>query len=212
VAVRNEYVWEVRPPIPPHWQRTLLADEFQIDLKGTSIEIQADAGANDEAKKQRAAAIIENLMRAIGLREHAQYTARLASVAKLDDLKHQRSVTVLCEPAMLRISGGDVDCKVTNAEGKVVVDSREQRFKEALALASAAASSDTLRRMMDFRLAYYADCQHHLHHLLNIMELAEETGDRLAETAASPQDHPQQRNRHRAASGADARSAAPSYG
>ena len=173
MAVRNEYRWEVTPPVPDHWQHTYNGGEFQIEVKGTSIEIRIHAGLDDEAQKCRATAVVENLIRAIGLQERTRYTARFASVQKFDELTQARSVTVICEPAVLRISGGHVDIKVTNAEGAVVFDSREQRFKDALAVASAAGTSNTLQRMIDFRLAYHADPQHHLDHLLNIMELAE---------------------------------------
>jgi hypothetical protein len=161
------------PPIPAHWQRTFAQGEFQIEVKATSIEMRCDAGAEDEAQKQQATALVENLIRAFGLQEHTHYTARFGSIAKLDEVKQTRSITVLCESAKLRISGGHVDFKVTNADGVVVVSSREQRLKDALALACAAGSSDTLRRMIDFRLAYFADPQHHLDHLLNVMELAQ---------------------------------------
>lgn len=173
MAIRNEYGWEVTPPIPAHWQHTFVGGEFQIEVKGTSIEIRTDAGSDEDAEKQRATAVVENLMRAIGLQERTHYTARFASIAKLDELKQARSVTVVCEPAALRVSAGHVDFTVTNAEGVVVCDSREQRFKDALALACTAGTSDTLQRMIDFRLGYFADPQHHLDHLLNIMELAE---------------------------------------
>jgi hypothetical protein len=173
VAIQNEYGWEVRPPIPAHWQTTFAHDEFQIEVKGTSIEIRTDAGPDEEVQKQRATALVENLIRAIGLQERTQYRARFVSMAKLDMLKRTRSITLQCEPATLRISGGHVDVKVTNAEGKVVFGSKEERFDDALALASAAEKSETLRRMIDFRLAYYNDPEHHLDHLLNIMEVAE---------------------------------------
>jgi hypothetical protein len=172
VAIRNEYGWEVTPPIPAHWQQTFVYNEFQAEVKVTSIEIKMDAGADEEAQKQRATAFVENLMRAIGLQERTQYRARFASMAKFDREKQTRSITLQCEPARLRTSG-HVDFRRTNAKGAISFDSRDQRFKDALALASAAGTSDTFRRMIDFRLAYYADPQHHLDHLLNIMELAE---------------------------------------
>jgi hypothetical protein len=65
-------------------------------------------------------------------------------MAKFDGEKQTRSITLQCEPATLRTSG-HADFKLTNAEGVVVFDSREQRFKDALAQASAAGTSDTLR-------------------------------------------------------------------
>jgi hypothetical protein len=93
---------------------------IQIEVKGTSIDIRTDAGPDEEARKQRATEVVENLIRAIGLQERTHYTARFASMAKFDELKQTRSITVLCEPARLRISGGHVDSKVPNADGMVM--------------------------------------------------------------------------------------------
>jgi hypothetical protein len=173
VSIRNEYGWGVAPAIPGHWQRSFVQGEFEIEIKATSIEVRAEAGPDENVQKGRANTVVENLVRAIGLQERTQYTAWFGSMARLDTVKGTQSIEVTCEPAILRMSGGHVDFKVTDAEGMVVFDSREQRLNDALELASAAATSDTLRRMIDFRLAYYADPEHHLDHLLNIMELAE---------------------------------------
>jgi hypothetical protein len=102
----NEYGWAVKPSMPGHWHGTTSTGEFEIIITAAGIEARAEADSNQEAQRERAAAVVENLVRAIGLREHERYTTRFASLSQFNPATNSRSVNVHPEGVPAKASVG----------------------------------------------------------------------------------------------------------
>jgi hypothetical protein len=180
----KEYVfrWPLEPP-------GVVTDEFSVDpggplvvsVRGDRIEIRAWAIENEkEQLQQQATALASNLANTLGVQYHAAIKLR-PPVAE----------TYHVEPGSLRKDvegsiGINAGASMTAALGALdasgnVIDSPEMRREEqrrqtrrrSLHLAARACEDPALREMLQYRAQYESDPLGRLHHLYDILQVAE---------------------------------------
>jgi len=170
----NEFRWGVNPTIPGHWRNKLTHDGFEVEIAADWIELRKQDDGQPDAQRQRAEQIVEGIVRRVGLAEKTRFTATLGSVARFDPLSNRRDINVYVSDSLGLRASAHADVVVTSSDGTVVTNSRQERLTELLRFADTSATNQTLRRMSDYLLEYYADPDKKLAPLFDIIELAAE--------------------------------------
>jgi hypothetical protein len=171
----NEVRWGVKPTIPGHWRNTSTHDGFEVEIAADWIELRKQDDGRLDAQRQRAEQIVEGIVRRVGLTEKKRLTAMLGSVARFDPLSNRRDINVHVSDSLGVSVSAHADVVVTSVDGTVVTNSRQERLTELLRFADTSATNETLRRMSDYLLEYYADADKKLAPLFDIIELAAES-------------------------------------
>lgn len=176
----NEFRWSVKPAIPGHWHTANLEhDGFEVEIAADRIEARCEDIGQRDTQQKRAGEIVAGIVRKMGLAEQTRFTTTFGSLSRFDPHSGRRNSNVFLSASLSMKAGFHADAVVISANGPVITDSRKKRMSELVRFADDAAKNETLRRLSDYMLDYYADPEKRLAPLYDIIELATKVfGDR----------------------------------
>lgn len=178
-----EFHWGVKPTIPDQWRSAVTHEGFEIEIAADSIEVRKAEDGQQDAQLRQAQAIVEGILRGIGLAEQTRYAATLGSVTRFDPNLNRRDIAVHLSAGLTMKAS--LDAVLVSADGVVTADTRKDRIHALLRLAESCTKNATLRRMCDYLLDYHADPGKKLAPLFDIIELAAKAfGDRKKAAAS----------------------------
>jgi hypothetical protein len=181
MLVRNEFSWEVTPPVPGQWHATIAQDGFIVTIQSDSILATIEATGHEEKQRNQSEDIVANLLREIGLLEQIRFSKRLSSIAQFDPKEQTRSIRAFIKGERLTLRGDYADTRVEAADG-TVRDSRIERLQKLQLCAGLQAKSEVLRTLTDYLLEYHADPEKKLFPIYDVIEAVQSVlGGRLHE-------------------------------
>lgn len=177
------FTWTLQPA-------GIVMDEFSFDsggplivsIKRDRLEIRAYAAENEKDRlRQEAAALASNLAHTLGMHYHAAITLGppMLKTFHAEPCSNRMDVAVTITGGQISMSG-DLSFELRDAAGNVI-DSSEMRREEerrrkrrrTIHLATRACEDPVLREMLEYRAQYEADPLGRLHHLYDILQVAE---------------------------------------
>ena len=171
----NEFRWGVKPAIPGHWHiANLEHDGFEVEITANWIQVRCEDNGQGDAQQRHAQEIVAGIVRKIGLTEQTRFTGTLGSLSQCDPQSGRRDNGISLSDDLGVKWSDHADLVVASADGTVLADSREERMAELFRFEDDATDNDTLCRMSDYLLDYFADPDKKLAPLFDIIELAEQ--------------------------------------
>lgn len=169
MAVIIELEWGVSPNIPSDWHSQENIEGFEITISDSLIIAKHDNDCSPDLQ-DTVERLVTGILTHIGLKEATVFTPKFHSRVEHEQETGRRSITVQLEPmvAKLRVTA---DVSVFDGEGKLIVDSRRERFSQ-LANSVSDSANETLHRMSRYLLLYYGDTEKRFAPIYDIWELA----------------------------------------
>ena len=163
---------------PPDYFEAAFTGEFEackFEIRDGNVVGHLDALEydRDPTIRQRLLSYITSLFEGIRLQSHKRFEIRGGGLYRVHP-DGRTDVTVFPEPAGFVMMAGNLDLKVTNAEGTVLRDTKQARIDEKRAFALLVASKRGKDKVLDYLLSSYAsaveDPANELVHLFEIRE------------------------------------------
>lgn len=181
----KEYVftWGLRPAGIVTDTFSLESGPLIVTVRGDRIEFRAWAEESEKEQLQRqAAALAGNLAVMLSIQYGTAITLgpTAAETYHVEPGVVRKDIEVRVIGGQFTMTGGAVDFELRDANGNVI-DSSEMRRQEerrrlrgrSIQLAARACDDTALREMLQHRAQYEADLSGRLHHLFDILEVAE---------------------------------------
>ena len=167
--------WAYKPV--DYFEDRLVANLEGIDIEiyngSVIVEFDAKTFDNDPSIRDRLEQYTQSLFKGARLQSHAEFEISGGAVYRLHP-GGRTDVTIFAETAGALAMAGSLDIKVTDSTGKVIKDTRQERFNEkrhfALAVASQRGKDATLDSMLASYDAAVRDPKNELVHLYEIRD------------------------------------------
>ncbi len=189
----NEYVftWTLQPAGVVTDTYTAESGPFVITVATDRITIRVWAPETDRDQLVgEARQLVENLANLFRAQYHHALALGSVAIETLHSDSRRRDIEVRLIGGTLRISGGVADFIVRDTNGKIIDSSEIRRQREGqeqrrriIHLAARAAQDPVLSEMLRYRTEYECNGRRRLHHLYDLLQVAERVYGRREDVA-----------------------------
>jgi len=169
-----KYKWHYKPDTFIEKVQQFEFEDIQIEISGGDIIAYLDIETHESNSNlyEELQNFIEDLLKGISISSHSDFSLNKGSIQKENE-KGGNDVTVFLELANFTITGYDVDFRITDSEGNVIEDTKQERIKshhEFAKLISSAPEDPLLDLLINSYKNAIQDPEDELVHLYEILE------------------------------------------
>lgn len=169
-----KYKWHYEPESFIEEVQQFEFEDIQIEMSGGDITAHLDIETHESNSNlyEELQKLIEDLLNGISISSHSDFSLNKGSIEKENE-KGGNDITVFLEPATVTVTGLDADFRITDPEGNVIKDTKQERIKghhEFAKLISSAPNDPLLNLLIDSYKNAIQDPEDELVHLYEILE------------------------------------------